>query len=202
MLRSAGVGLLTAAWLRGTPLTLTSGATPEAVTAYAGWAPVPTESGTRGRGASGPGGHKRRRTALSRATVSATRYNPPITAFDKRLRAAGKPTTVARCAATRTLLHLAWAVVQTGRAFDPLYAQPRQEAAYPPPCAPFVQSGEDDHGQAMRWLKLRARHRCLPVVAAVRNRGARGGFPVVGLRPTAASAHLNFAPRQAIPVSC
>ncbi len=131
VLRSAGVGLLTAAGLRGTTLNFTIGATPEAVTAYAGRAPVPTESGTsvRGRGASGHGGHKRLRTALSRATVSATRYKPPITAFDERLRAAGKPTTVARCAAARTLLHLAWAVVQTGRAFDPRYAQPRQEAA-------------------------------------------------------------------------
>jgi len=82
----------------------------------------------RGRGASGHGGNKRLRTALSRATVSATRDNPPIKAFDDRLRAAGKPTTVARCVAARTRLHLAWAVVRTGHACDPFDAQQRQEA--------------------------------------------------------------------------
>ena len=127
----AGIGVLTAAWLLVTTLNFTIGATPEAVTAYAGLAPVPKESGTsvRGRGAIGHGGNKRLRTALYRATLSATRYNPPIKAFYERLRAAGKPTKVARCAAARTLLHLAWAVVRKGRAFDPLYAQQRQEAA-------------------------------------------------------------------------
>jgi len=127
----AGVGMLTAAWLLVTTLNFTIGATPEAVTAYAGLAPVPKESGTsvRGRGAIGHGGNKRLRTALDMATLSATRYNPPIKAFYERLRAAGKPTKVARCAAARKLLHVAWAVVRKGRAFDPLYAQQRQEAA-------------------------------------------------------------------------
>jgi len=127
----AGIGVLTAAWLLVTTLNFTIGATPEAVTAYAGLAPVPKESGTsvRGRGAIGHGGNKRLRTALYMATLSATRYNPPIKAFYERLRAAGKPTKVARCAVARKLLHLAWAVVRKGRAFDPLYAQQRQEAA-------------------------------------------------------------------------
>jgi len=131
LLSSAGVGLMTAAWLLVTMLNFTIGATPEAVTAYAGLAPVPKESGTsgRGRGAIGPSGNKRLRTALYRATLSATRYNPPIKAFYERLHAAGKPKKVARCAAARKVLHLAWAVVRTGRAFDPLYAQQRQEAA-------------------------------------------------------------------------
>jgi len=127
----AGVGLLTAAWLLVTTLNVTIGATPEAVTAYAGLAPVPKESGTsvRGRGAIGHGGNKRLRTALYMATLSATRYNPLIKAFYDRLRAAGKPTKVARCAAARKLLHLAWAVVRKGQAFDPLYRQWHQSAA-------------------------------------------------------------------------
>jgi len=127
----AGVGLLTAAWLLVTTLNFTIGATPEAVTAYAGLAPVPKESGTsvRGRGAIGHGGNKRLRTALYMATLSATRYNPLIKAFYDRLRAAGKPTKVARCAAARKLLHLAWAVVRKGQAFDPLYRQRHQSAA-------------------------------------------------------------------------
>ncbi len=127
----AGVGLLTAAWLLVTTLNFTIGATPEAVTTYAGLAPVPKESGTsvRGRGAIGHGGNKRLRTALYMATLSATRYNPLIKAFYDRLRAAGKPTKVARCAAARKLLHLAWAVVRKGQAFDPLYRQWHQSAA-------------------------------------------------------------------------
>jgi len=131
LMSSAGVGLLTAAWLRVTTLNVTIGATPEAVTAYAGLAPVPKESGTsvRGRGASGHGGNKRLRTALYRATLSATRDNPLIKACYDRLRAAGKPAKVARCAAARKLLHLAWAVVRKGPVFDPLYRQRHQSAA-------------------------------------------------------------------------
>ena len=127
----AGVGVLTAAWLLVTTLNFTIGATPEAVTAYAGLAPVPKESGTsvRGRGAIGHGGNKRLRTALSRATLSATRDNPLIKAFYDRLRAAGKPAKVARCAAARKLLHLAWAVVRKGPVFDPLYRQRPQSTA-------------------------------------------------------------------------
>jgi len=99
----AGVGVLKAAWLLVTTLNVTIGATPKAVTAYGGLAPVPKESGTRvrGRGAIGHGGNKRLRTALYMATLSATRYNPPIKAFYERLRAAGKPTKVAGCAAAQ-----------------------------------------------------------------------------------------------------
>jgi hypothetical protein len=57
------------------------------------------------------------------ATLAATRWNPQIRAFYTRLRAAGKPAKVARCAAARKLLHLAWAVVTKGRAYDPTYPQ-------------------------------------------------------------------------------
>jgi transposase len=126
LLRSiAGVGLLTAAWLLVGTLNFTIGAGPEALSAYAGLAPHPRESGTsvRGQGRIGHGGHTRLRTALYMATLSATRYNPLIKAFYDRLRAAGKASKVARCAAARKLLHLAWAVVRKGRAFDPTYAQ-------------------------------------------------------------------------------
>ncbi len=41
------------------------------------------------------------------ATLSAARHNPAITVFYERLRAAGKPHKVARCAAARKLLHQA-----------------------------------------------------------------------------------------------
>ena len=41
--------------------------------------------------------------------------------YYERLRAAGKPNKVARCAAARKLLHLAWAVVTKRQPFDPAY---------------------------------------------------------------------------------
>jgi hypothetical protein len=55
------------------------------------------------------------------ATLSASRHNPVIKPFYAHLRAAGKPMKVARCAAARKLLHLAWAVVSKDQNFDPNY---------------------------------------------------------------------------------
>ena len=78
----------------------------------------------RGKQAIKRSGNKRLRRTLYLATLRAPRFNPCIKAFDARLRAAGKPTKVARCAAARKLLPLAWAVVTKGCAFDPAY-QPR-----------------------------------------------------------------------------
>jgi len=131
LLSIAGVGLLTAAWLLVSTLNVTIARSPEALTAYAGLAPIPKESGTsvRGRERIGHGGNRRLRTTLSLATLSATRDNPAIKAFYDRWRAAGKAPKVARCAAARKLLRLAWAVVRTGRAFDPAYNQRQMEVA-------------------------------------------------------------------------
>ena len=119
-----GIGLLTAAWLLVTTLNFTVCATAELAAAYAGLAPNPRESGTsvRGRATIGHEGNRRLRTALYLASLSAAQHNPLIHAFSSRLRLAGKPKKVARCAAARKLLHLAWAVVRTGRPFDPHYA--------------------------------------------------------------------------------
>ncbi len=122
-----GVGMLTAAWLVVSTLNFTLCTTAEQAAAYAGLAPVPHQSGTsvRGRGGIGRAGNGRLRTALYLATLSAARHNPAIKPFYDRLRAAGKPVKVARCAAARKLLHLAWAVGSSGRGFDPAYAQRR-----------------------------------------------------------------------------
>ena len=107
-----GIGLVTASWLLVSTLNFALCAGPESLTAYVGLAPVPRESGRslRGRRAIGHDGNGRLRTALSMATLSAARYNPAIKAFYQRLRAAGKPVKVARCAAARKLLHQAWAL--------------------------------------------------------------------------------------------
>ena len=124
-----GIGLVTAAWLLVGTLNFALCTGPEALTAYAGLAPMPRESGRSicGRRSIGHDGNGRLRTALYMATLSAARYNPGIKAFHDRLRAAGKPPKVARCAAARKLLHLAWALGTKQRRFDPDHEQ-RHEA--------------------------------------------------------------------------
>lgn len=114
LLGTPGLGLITTAWLLVGTLNFTIAATPEQLTAYVGLAPLPHESGTsiRGRPRLGHGGQRRVRTALYMATLSAARHNPTIKVYYDRLRAAGKPMRVARCAAARKLLHLAWALVK------------------------------------------------------------------------------------------
>jgi transposase len=126
-----GIGLVTAAWLLVGTLNFALCAGPEALTAYAGLAPLPRESGksVRGRPAIGHDGNGRLRTALYRATLGAARFNPAIRAFYQRLRAAGKPEKVARCAAARKLPHQAWALGSKRRRFDPACHQQLPDAA-------------------------------------------------------------------------
>jgi transposase len=121
-----GLGLVTAAWLLVSTLNFSLCVGPAALTAYAGLAPMPRESGRilRGRPSIGHDGNSRLRTALYMATLSAARYNPAIKAFYDRLRAAGKPLKVARCAAARKLLHLAWALGSKQHHFDPDHRPP------------------------------------------------------------------------------
>jgi len=120
-----GLGLVTAAWLLVGTLNFALAVTPASATAYAGLAPMPRESGrtVRGRPAIGHAGNARLRTALYMATLSAARHDPAIKAFYDRLRAGGKPMKVARCAAARKLLHLAWALVTKQQYFDPTRQQ-------------------------------------------------------------------------------
>ncbi len=100
--------------------------TPEAAAHYAGLTPLERQSGTsvRGRPRIGHGGNSRLRTALYMATLSAARYNPMIKSFYTRLREAGKPPKLARCAAARKLLHLAFAVVTKRQDFAVSYQKP------------------------------------------------------------------------------
>jgi transposase len=120
-----GVGWVTAAWTLVTTLNFTTCDTVEALTAYAGLAPMPRQSGTSvwHRPAIGHTGNGRLRTAFYMATLSAVQHNPVIKTFYTRLRTAGKPEKVARCAAARKLLHLAWAVVKKDQPFDPHYTR-------------------------------------------------------------------------------
>jgi transposase len=127
LLSITGVGVVTAAWLLVGTVTFTTCATAEAAAPYVGLAPLERQSGTsvRGRPTIGHGGTGRVRTALSMATLSAAQHNPVFNRFYTRLRAAGKPAKVARCAAARKLIHLAFAVVGApwakGQDFAPSY---------------------------------------------------------------------------------
>jgi transposase len=132
LLSTPGLGLVTTAWLLVSTLNFTLAESPEQLAAYAGLAPLERQSGTsvRGRPAIGHGGNSRLRTALYMATLSAARVNPTIKAFYARLRSAGKPMKVARCAAARKLLTVAWALVTKNEPYRaPIPSQPEQLAA-------------------------------------------------------------------------
>jgi transposase len=129
--RITGIGLLTAAHVVVTTLNFTASLTAAQTAAYAGLVPYPRRSGTSVRGQSNIGqtGNARLRRALYLATLSAAQCNPIIKAFYDRLRAAGKPMKVARCAAARKLLHLAFAIAKGNQPFDPLYQQKSRAGA-------------------------------------------------------------------------
>jgi transposase len=118
-----GVGLLTACWLIALTLNFTLTPSAEAAAAYAGLAPRDYRSGSsvHKRASIGQSGNRRLRTALYLATLSGTQHNPVLKAMYERLRAAGKPMKVARCAVARKLVCIAWAVVTKQQPFDPAY---------------------------------------------------------------------------------
>jgi transposase len=119
----SGIGMLTAAWLLVLTVNFSRCTSAAALSNYAGLTPLSRESGTsvRGRAQLGHAGSVRLRTVMYLATLSAARHNPIIKTFYNRLRASGKPMKVARCAAARKLLELAYAVVTNRRVFDPAY---------------------------------------------------------------------------------
>jgi transposase len=124
-----GIGLLTALGRVVATLNFSGCTRVEELVSYAGLAPRPRQSGTSLRGPSriGHSGHGPLRQALYRATLSAGRHNPPIKAFYTRLREAGTPRKVARCAAARKLRHLAGAVVTKQQPFDAAHGATPQE---------------------------------------------------------------------------
>lgn len=126
-----GIGLVTALWIVGATLNFTRCSSTEQATASAGLAPMPPESGTRvhKRPCIGHTGNGRLRTALSLATLSAARYKPVLKPFYDRLRAAGKQDKVARCAAARKLLHLAFADGTHLEDVDPTYQLKHKQRA-------------------------------------------------------------------------
>ena len=123
LLTIPGIGLLTACWLVITTLNFTLCETAEAAVNFVGLAPITRTSGTsvHGRAQIGHCGHGRVRSQLYLATLTAARFNPIIKAYYDRLREAGKPMKVARCACARKLLHIAFAVATHRQPFNPHY---------------------------------------------------------------------------------
>jgi transposase len=119
-----GFGPVTVAWLLVATCNFTTCLSAAQLTAFAGLAPFPFQSGSSVfRHASiGHAGHARLRAALYMAALSARTFNPIIKAFFDRLTANGKPFKVAVCACARKLLHIAWALVTKQRLFDPDFA--------------------------------------------------------------------------------
>jgi transposase len=83
------------------------------------------ESGTlRGRSRLSKIGPGRLRKALYFPALTALRWNPTIRAVRARLHAAGKAPMVIVGAAMRKLIHLAYGVLKSGRAYKPTCAHP------------------------------------------------------------------------------
>jgi len=93
--------------------------------AFAGLVPRLLESGTlRGRSRLSKIGPGRLRKALYFPAITALRWNPTIRAVHARLHAAGKPPMVIIGAAMRKLIHLAYGVLKSGKAYEPTCAHP------------------------------------------------------------------------------
>lgn len=135
-----GIGLITAALMVAIYFNFTNCHSAQAATQYAGLAPNVGFSGTsvRNTGHIGGGGNAPLRRMLYMATLSAARYNPVIKAFyeSHSVSKEGKqPMKVARCAAARKLLHLAYGVATKQTAFDVDYYNRQKELRLQPKAA-------------------------------------------------------------------
>lgn len=90
-----------------------------ALAALVGVAPFACDSGRQRGIRTIRGGRAAVRAPLSRATLTATRYNPVIAAYYQRLVAAGKPKKVALIAAMHKLLTLLNSIVRHRRPWEP-----------------------------------------------------------------------------------
>lgn len=121
LLSIPGIGAVTAAWLLVGTVNFSLCENAKQLTAYAGLAPYPFQSGTsvHKRSRIGYAGQSRLRRALYMAAVTAIRFNPPLLTFYQRLKANDKPSKVAVCAVARKLLCICFALVTKQRMFDP-----------------------------------------------------------------------------------
>lgn len=91
--------------------------------AHSGLAPAIRQSGQwAGKAHIAKNGDPRLRKALYMPALVAWQHNPAIAAFCERLKANGKNGRLVACAAMRKLIHLAFAVLKSGKPFDPNFS--------------------------------------------------------------------------------
>ena len=119
-----GIGETTAAIVLGELLDIARFTSARQLAAFTGLVPRVRQSGTsvRGHGTLSKLGSSRLRKALYFPALTAVRYNPILTRFAARLRAAGKAKMVIVAAVMRKLIHQIYGVLRSGRAFDPTRA--------------------------------------------------------------------------------
>lgn len=92
------------------------------VAAFIGLAPNPNQSGRSGNPHISKIGDALYRKILYMPAISAWQHNPIIKAFCERLKANGKKGKAIICAAMRKLIHIAFAILKSGKPFDPNFA--------------------------------------------------------------------------------
>jgi transposase len=114
-----GIGPSASAYLLTMLSTHHGFSTAKQVVAYVGLAPRLQESGQWvGKTRISKTGDPALRKALYLPALTAWRYNPSIRIFCQRLKANGKNGKAIACAAMRKLIHIAFAILQSGRPFD------------------------------------------------------------------------------------
>lgn len=118
----SGIGPLVAAWILVATQNFAFCSAPEQAAAFAGLVPHAHQSGKKQGSRQIGGGHPDLRRMLYMAAGSAIQHNPIIRDFYQRLVQRGKVKKLARVAAARKLMHIAYACAVKGRDFDPNYA--------------------------------------------------------------------------------
>jgi transposase len=115
----SGIGTRTAATLLG-EINFKQYRTARQLAAFVGLTPKNNRSGTfSGRTRLSKIGNQRVRKALFMPAIVAKQHNPIVRAFCQRLALRGKPKMAIIGAAMRKLIHIAFGVIKTGRAFNP-----------------------------------------------------------------------------------
>jgi transposase len=120
-----GIGIVTATALISHVFAVRIPDTPRQLTAYAGLAPAPNQSGTslRGRTKISKIGDPYLRKILYMASLTAVKHNPRLRDFYQRLIAHNKPKKLALLAVARKLLITAYALIVSQQAYDPEYVR-------------------------------------------------------------------------------
>lgn len=118
-----GIGNISAAVLLTETNEFSTFTSAKQLAAYAGISPCQHESGSSvsKKPKISKIGNSKIRSTLYLSSLSCIRSNNPFKKFYERLREKGKPAKVALIAIARKLLHIIFAIIKSGKAFDPCY---------------------------------------------------------------------------------